>query len=266
MNKKIKILVLAAAGLLSACTSLPPEGRDPQDPWERMNRATFAFNQKADYFVLRPLAKGYEFITTKPIREGVTRVFQNTMEPANAVNNVLQGKVENGILSLFRLMINSTVGLVGIFDVAREVDIAPMREDFGQTLASWGVPEGPYLVLPILGPSTVRDSVGLVPEFFMDPNTYSGHAWFTYPWAGAKLINTRARLLPVTDMLEKTVDPYVAAREAYLQQRQSSLQNGDDPALLQQPQLNPFDDEEVSVKKTRTKRSRVIKSKLKAKR
>ena len=126
-------------------------GQTPDDPWETLNRQTFAFNQGLDFILIRPLAKGYQFITPKPVREGVTRVFQNTMEPSNAVNNVLQGKVEEGILSLFRLMINSTVGVVGIFDVAQMVDIPRMPEDFGQTLATWGVPKGPYFVIPVLG-------------------------------------------------------------------------------------------------------------------
>ena len=244
---KHKLLTLAAAAsiaLLSGCASVPNDsGKNPADPWESFNRQTFAFNQGLDFILFRPIAKGYEFVTPKPVREGVTRVFKNTMEPANAVNNILQGKVEDGILSLFRLMINSTVGVVGIFDVAKEVDIPRMPEDFGQTLAVWGVPAGPYFVIPVLGPSTVRDTAGLVPELFLDPNTYVGEAWFTWPWWGAKFINARANLLPVTDMLDNTVDPYVATRNAYLQQRQSALQDGDGPAMIQEPTLNPFDDE-----------------------
>ena len=183
MKKKILALALVGAALLSGCASVPKDsGQNPDDPWETLNRQTFAFNQGLDFILIRPLAKGYQFITPKPVREGVTRVFQNTMEPSNAVNNVLQGKVEEGILSLFRLMINSTVGVVGIFDVAQMVDIPRMPEDFGQTLATWGVPKGPYFVIPVLGPSTVRDTVCLVPEVFLDPNTYVGRDWFVWPW------------------------------------------------------------------------------------
>ena len=245
MKKKFLALALVGAALLSGCASVPKDaGQNPDDPWESLNRQTFAFNQGLDFILIRPLAKGYQFITPKPVREGVTRVFQNTMEPSNAVNNVLQGKVEEGILSLFRLMINSTVGVVGIFDVAQMVDIPRMPEDFGQTLATWGVPKGPYFVIPVLGPSTVRDTVGLVPEIFLDPNTYVGKDWFVWPWWGAKFVNARERLLPVTDMLDKTVDPYVATRNAYLQQRQNSLQDGDGPAMIQQPLLSPFSDED----------------------
>lgn len=119
MKKKILALALVGAALLSGCASVPKDsGQNPDDPWETLNRQTFAFNQGLDFILIRPLAKGYQFITPKPVREGVTRVFQNTMEPSNAVNNVLQEKSKKA-LSLFRLMINSTVGVVGIFDVAR---------------------------------------------------------------------------------------------------------------------------------------------------
>ena len=141
MNKKILALALVGAALLSGCASVPKDaGQNPDDPWESLNRQTFAFNQGLDFILIRPLAKGYQFITPKPVREGVTRVFQNTMEPSNAVNNVLQGKVEEGILSLFRLMINSTVGVVGIFDVA-QMHAGRFRPDSGDM----GRPQGPVL-------------------------------------------------------------------------------------------------------------------------
>lgn len=248
MKNKTKVIRAAAVAgtlLLSGCASVP-EG-DPKDPWEAMNRQIFAFNQGFDTVVSRPLAKGYQFITPKPVRESVTRVFKNTMEPANAVNNVMQGKVEDGILSLFRLMINSTVGVAGVFDVAQEVGIERKEEDVGQTLAVWGVPSGPYFVIPIFGPSTVRDGLALVPEIFLDPNTYIGEPWFTWPWWGAKYISARERLLPVTDMLDKTVDPYVAMRNAYLQSRQSAIQDGDQPAVIPQSALlDPFADDDDS--------------------
>ncbi len=257
LNRLI-LKVVAAAGIvaLSGCASVPDNsGENPADPLESMNRQIFAFNDVFDTVLIRPIAKGYQFVTPKPVREGITRVFQNTMEPANAVNNVLQGKVEDGILSLFRLMINSTVGLVGIFDVAKEVDIPRKPEDFGQTMAVWGIPNGPYLVLPIFGPSNVRDAVGLVPELFMDPNTYIGEDWFVWPWWGAKFVNARERLLPVTDMLDKAVDPYIATRDAYLQARQSAIQDGDDPAILSDTNLlDPFADDVATDAKKDTKK------------
>ncbi len=248
-NKLASILgVVVAVAALGGCAQVPENaGSDPQDPWEAMNRQIFAFNQGFDTVVSRPLAKGYQFITPEPVRASVTRVFQNTMEPANAVNNVLQGKVEDGILSLFRLLINSTVGIAGIFDVASEVDIPRKEEDVGQTLAVWGIPNGPYFVIPFLGPSTVRDGIALVPELTLDPNFYVHEPWVKWPWWGAKYINARERLLPVTDMLDNTVDPYVATRNAYFQFRQAAIQDGDDPALITAKDsnlMNPFDYDE----------------------
>lgn len=246
----LSAVAIAGLSVLGGCVSVPDNaGQNPADPLEALNRQTFAFNEVMDTALVRPIAKGYEYVTPKPVREGVTRVFQNTMEPANAVNNVLQGKVEDGILSLFRLMINSTVGIAGIFDVAEEVDIPRKAEDFGQTMAVWGIPNGPYFVIPFLGPSNARDAIGLIPELFMDPNTYIGEDWFVWPWWGAKFINARARLLPVTDMLDKTVDPYIATRDAYLQSRQAAIQDGDDPALISDENLlDPFADDDTEDK------------------
>ncbi len=255
-NNMRKLIATALVGtlFLSGCASVPDNaGSDPKDPWEPLNRQIYAFNQGFDTVISRPLAKGYQFITPKPVRESVTRVFKNTMEPANAVNNVAQGKVEDGILSLFRLLINSTVGIAGIFDVAQEVGIERKEEDVGQTLAVWGIPSGPYFVIPIFGPSTVRDGLAYIPEVFLDPNTYVGEPWFTWPWWGAKYISARERLLPVTDMLENTVDPYVATRNAYLQSRQSAIADGDEPAMIQPNSLlDPFAEDEEAPDSNKT--------------
>lgn len=245
-NKFLALTALASALLLGGCASVPDNaGSNPKDPWEALNRQTFAFNQGFDTVISRPIAKGYQFIAPKPVRESFTRAFKNSMEPANAVNNVLQGKVEDGILSLFRLMINSTVGVAGLFDVAQEVGIERKEEDVGQTLAVWGVPSGPYFVIPIFGPSTVRDGVALVPEIFLDPNTYVGSPVAKWSWWGGKYVSARERLLPVTDMLENTIDPYVAMRNAYLQSRQAAIQDGDGPTVIPESSLlDPFADDE----------------------
>ena len=238
MKKKIAVAVSTIAlALLTGCASVPDNsGSNPKDPLETLNRQTFAFNSVLDEVLFIPIAKGYQFVTPKPVRESVTNFYHNLREPTNAVNNVLQGKVEDGILSLFRLMINSTVGVGGLFDVASKVDIEPKREDFGQTMGVWGIPSGPYLVLPVFGPSDIRDAVGLVPEYFMDPNTYTQKDWI---------------MLPFTDMLSMTVDPYVAARDAYLSQRQAAIQDGDMPEILKPEEklLDPFEDDETEAKK-----------------
>ncbi len=252
MKKKIVVAVSTIAlALLTGCASVPDNsGSNPKDPLETLNRQTFAFNSVLDEAIFIPLAKGYRFVTPKPVRESVTNFYQNLREPTNAVNNVLQGKVEDGILSLFRLMINSTVGVAGLFDVASKVDIEPKREDFGQTMGVWGIPSGPYLVLPILGPSDIRDAVGLVPEYFTDPNTYTKKDWIKWPVWGVQFVNARERLLPFTDMLSMTVDPYVAARDAFLSQRQSAIQDGDMLEILKPEEklLDPFADDEPEEK------------------
>jgi phospholipid-binding lipoprotein MlaA len=238
---KKTLLVLMSAGtlLLAGCASVPDTPRDPADPFEALNRQTFAFNMTLDRFVTKPIAEGYRFVTPKPVRDSVTRFYQNAGEPSNAVNNVLQGKVEDGILSLFRLMINTTVGVGGLFDVASHVGIPRKPEDFGQTMGAWGIPNGPYLVLPVLGPSNIRDAAGLVPEIFMDPNYYVDKDWIKWPVWGVRFVNTRERLLPITDMLEATVDPYIAARNAYIQQRAAAVEDGEAP-VDQKPLLDPF--------------------------
>ena len=134
-------LVLAAVASLAGCVSVPDNaGQDPSDPWETMNRNTFAFNQKLDTYVYRPVAKGYEFVVPEYARERIGNIYVNLNEPANAINNALQGKGEGALVSLFRLMINTTLGLGGMYDVAGTAANQPTRrEDFGQTLAVWGV-------------------------------------------------------------------------------------------------------------------------------
>ncbi|MCD8338922.1 MAG: VacJ family lipoprotein [Burkholderiales bacterium] len=249
--KKSKIALtstlLAGALAVTGCAQIPTEqGGDPRDPWEPVNRWTFGLNQGFDKVIFRPLAKGYEFIAPEPVRIGIRGIFRNTMEPANAVNSSLQGKVEQGILSLFRLVINSTVGVGGFFDVAAKVDIPRKETDFGETLRVWGIPNGPYIIIPILGPSTLRDGLGMIPEVALDPNTYIGEAWFTWPWWGVKFVTIRAQLLPVTDLLQHTVDPYIATRNAYLQNRQSVIQEEEGITILtpQDLLLNPLDYED----------------------
>ncbi len=243
---------------MSGCAQIPKEeGGDPRDPWEPLNRVTFGFNQGLDKVLIRPLAKGYEFIAPEPIRIGVRGIFRNTMEPANAVNGVLQGKVEQGILSMFRLLINSTAGVAGFFDVAEKVDIPRKETDFGDTFRVWGIKDGPYVIIPVLGPSTLRDGIGLIPELALDPNTYIGEAWFTWPWWGVKFITIRAQLLPVTDLLQNTVDPYIATRNAYLQNRQRVIQEEEGITILDtQDLLNPLDYEDEAEDAELTKKEK----------
>ena len=148
----------AAAVLLAGCAQVPPNaGENPSDPYERVNRNIYAFNDSIDRAVFRPVAETYVEWTPEWVRTRVSNVVDNLGDPGNAVNNTLQGKVDRGIESLMRFLVNSTFGIAGIFDVADEIGLKRHSEDFGQTLGVWGVGSGSYLVLPILGPSSTRD-------------------------------------------------------------------------------------------------------------
>ncbi|MDR3898731.1 MAG: VacJ family lipoprotein [Duodenibacillus sp.] len=231
LRAKGALLGLAAALALAGCAQIPEgAGSDPHDPWEKMNRNTFAFNQKFDSLVLRPIAKGYQWAVPQVMRDSVGNVFVNLGEPSNILNNALQGKGEGALASLFRLMINTTLGVGGLFDVAGKAGNQPERaEDFGQTLAVWGVGSGPYFVIPFVGPSSVRDASGLVVDYFSEPMTYADEGAVEWGLWGLKVVDLRERLLPATDLLKGAVDPYLMAREAYLANRQNAVYDGNPP-------------------------------------
>jgi phospholipid-binding lipoprotein MlaA len=224
-----------------------------QDPWEGMNRGTFVFNQLFDKYVLSPLAKGYRFVFPGEIRTGVRNFFSNLKEPWTTINSALQGDLKNTGNSLVRFCLNTTVGLLGIFDVASSVGFEKQKEDFGQTLAVYGVNTGPYLVLPFLGPSTVRDAVGKVAGVVGDPVTLALNRegkddWL---WIGtiAKGIDFREQNLEKIDNLQATsVDFYATVRSLYLERRNRMIRNESsdqqDPFQefdLDLPSLNQFD-------------------------
>lgn len=239
------LLTIAAAATVAGCASVPDNaGQDPSDPWEKLNRNTFAFNQKVDTYLIRPAAKGYEFVVPEYARERIGNIYGNLNEPANVLNNALQGKGEGALVSLFRLMINTTLGLGGMYDVAGTAANQPARrEDFGQTLAVWGVGNGPYFVIPFLGPSTVRDTVGLGADYFTAPQTWLDGGWAEWGAWGVLALDYRVRMLPATDLLEGAVDPYLMAREAYFGARRNAVYDGNPP--LDFPE-DEFEDEETA--------------------
>ena len=147
------------ASLLGACASVPAEQRTESDPWEPLNRTIYSATTAIDKVSLRPLAKGYEKVMPRPVRNGVSNFMDNLVTPASAVNNFLQGKPAYGFTELARFVLNSTLGIGGLFDVATAGELEARPEDFGQTAAVWGVPNGPYVMLPLLGPSTLRDAL-----------------------------------------------------------------------------------------------------------
>ncbi len=202
---------------------ITPEVNDPLEP---INRGVFWFNEQADRFVIKPVAKGYDFITPKPVKRGVSNVFDNLFMPVVAVSDLLQGNFQHSAEDVGRFVVNSTVGVVGIFDVATGWGLERRREDVGQAFGAWGIGAGPYLVLPILGPSNVRDGVGLVGNYFLLPQTYiddEGVRWGVTVLGG---IDTRYRLLDASRVLEQAaLDRYAFVRSSYAQYRKNLIQN-----------------------------------------
>ncbi len=218
MKKNIIYVSCLFLGLwLGGCSSL-----------ESYNRTMYKTNKAIDKYTLKPIAKGYHFITPDPVERGVSNFFGNLGEVGTVVNSLLQGKVRNAALSSSRFVWNTTLGLGGMFDVATAMNVVAKPEDFGQTLQVWGMPAGPYVVLPILGPSTVTDSVGLVGDYFAYPLTY-------YHWTdhsvregvtALKTVDTRTQLLPLEKQLKGVPDEYSFVKSAYLQRRASLVRDG----------------------------------------
>jgi phospholipid-binding lipoprotein MlaA len=216
--------------LLVGCATLdtPP---DPQDPWERFNRSMYSFNTTLDRAVLKPTAKGYRAITPDPVETGVINFFSNLDDVRIMVNNLLQFKLLNSLSDGGRLLINSTIGIGGLFDVATPMGLRKHDEDFGQTLGRWGLDSGPYLVLPFFGPSSIRDGVGLPADMTLNPvRTVDDEATRN----GLYLLDTisqRADLLRASTILEEaSYDEYRYLRDAYLQRRHSQVYDGEPPA------------------------------------
>jgi phospholipid-binding lipoprotein MlaA len=219
------LLAAVAFGMLGGCAT----AHDPRDPLEPMNRAIYKFNDAADKVAIKPIAKGYVTVVPPPIRMGVSNFFGNFRDVTTAVNGLLQGKLKQAASDVGRIGFNTTMGLLGIFDVSTRLGFPKHDEDFGQTLGYWGVKDGPYLVLPFLGPSNLRDAVGLIPDFYLtDPQFYVFHtgpgSWIAL---GVRYVNARANLLEAEKVFrEAAFDEYSFLRDAYLQHRRSVIFDG----------------------------------------
>lgn len=200
---------------------------DPRDPWEGYNRAVYGFNKGFDSIFLRPAADAYNAIAPEAVSQGVTNFFSNIGDVRNCFNNFLQGKPGEAANSLARLVINSTVGLLGFVDVATEIGIKKSEEDFGQTLGAGGAEPGPYFVLPFLGPSTVRDTIAKPVDFALNPFTWADDSEVRVAALGLRAIDYRADLLDTEEAVEGiTEDEYALVRNAYLDQRQFEVSDG----------------------------------------
>lgn len=219
------LLVACVAGLAAGCSTMraPSEA----DPLEGFNRSMHGFNEVLDAAVLRPLAKGYDAITPSEVQTCVGNFFSNLKNISNAFNNLLQGKPGRAGSDLCRFALNSTLGILGFADVATELGFQKSEEDFGQTLGVWGVKPGPYLVLPLLGPSTVRDASGRVVDSPLNPVRHVDDVPTRNSLFALDIIDTRARLLPATDLVDRVaLDKYAFIRDAFLARRESLIRDG----------------------------------------
>jgi phospholipid-binding lipoprotein MlaA len=231
--------LLALLALLGGCATSGPV--NPRDPFEATNRVVFEFNDNVDKAFVKPVAQAYRAVLPQPVRSGVRNFFANLQDPWIGVNNLLQGKVEEGLTDWFRFATNSTMGLGGVMDVATSMRMNKHNEDFGQTLGVWGFQSGPYLVLPLLGPSDVRDGLGLIPDSFgyggfWLPRLANAEGWVDH-WValrntmtGLDIVSLRASLLDTEGIFEAAaLDPYSFLRDAYLQRRRNLIYDGNPP-------------------------------------
>jgi phospholipid-binding lipoprotein MlaA len=241
-------LLLAAAVALGGCASVPaggaapaaaaPAAANPVDPWENWNRKVFAFNDSVDEAVLKPVAEGYRKVVPQLVRTGIGNVFGNIGDIWSAANHLLQGKLHSGLDMGMRVVTNTVFGLGGLLDPATEVGLTRRSEDFGQTLGVWGLKPGPYVVLPLLGPSNVRDTGGfIVDRAGVSPSQLATQDALSYSITALELINTRANLLATTKLVgEVALDRYSFIRDAYLSRRLDQVYDG-------APPLEAFEDE-----------------------
>lgn len=228
MHKPARVTLLAVACLtLFGCASLPPNAkRDPRDPWERVNRTTFKVNTALDHAIARPIARGYQKVVPSPVRTSVSNFMDNLFYPVTIVNDLLQAKFKGFGQDTGRFLLNTTVGVGGLFDPASKVGLPKNEEDLGQTFGYWGIKSGPYLMIPILGPSDVRDGIGRIGDGFLSPLSYVDNNYIRYGIYGVDVLDIRYRLLPQDRLLDEAYDPYAFLRTAYLQRRDYLVTDG----------------------------------------
>ena len=230
-------LALLLAWLASGCTAMSDRS-EAYDPWEGLNRKTFAFNDALDRAVLKPVAQGYQRVTPSFVQEGVNNFYGNLEDVGTGLNNFLQGKIAEGLSDTGRVIANTVFGVFGLWDVATPLGLEKHDEDFGQTFGRWGLDDGAYLVWPFLGSSSVRDSVGLIFDFSVDPVLQHKPVRVRNTMTVLRATSKRADLLDASRILEEAaLDKYVFQRDAYLQRRRNQVYDGNPPrASREQPQ------------------------------
>ena len=238
------VWVLAAlAASLAGCATAPSGGSDAapvraeHDPLEPLNRSLYAINDAVDRVTLKPIARGYKAVVPEFARRGVTNFSRNLFTPRSAVNNFLQGKPGPGFSELGRFIINTTLGIGGLIDIATAQGMPVYDEDFGQTLAVWGAPEGPYLFIPILGPNTLLDAASIPIDIASDPLYHYDNSSVRDKVYVLRVIDLRMRLLTAEALLEDSKDPYLTLRESYLQNRRFQVYDGSPPSTDEEEDL-----------------------------
>ena len=232
-------LLIGAALMLGGCASTQSLVKDARggpgarlDPWENWNRKVFAFNEGLDENIFKPVATGYAKVVPQFVRRGVDNFFSNAADAWSAVNNVLQGKAEPAFTDVVRFTTNTVLGFFGILDIASEFGLEHHYEDFGQTLGRWGFGPGAFVMLPLLGPSTVRDTLALPLDRTASPALYISSGSYQFGIVGLQIINTRANLLGASKVIDDiALDKYTFIRDAYLQRRRSLIFDGDAPEV-----------------------------------
>ena len=248
-RRLILVLALGVAGLSGCATT----GGNPQDPLEPLNRKIYSFNEHVDELVVKPAAHAWRLLLPDFARTGISNFFSNIGDVVVALNNVLQGKLTAAGQDVSRVAVNSTIGLLGFIDVASKIGLEKHDEDFGQTLGWWGIGNGPYVVLPFFGPSTLRDTAGLAVDLKTYPLAYVEPVHDRNTLLGARVVSKRSELLGASNVLEAAaLDPYAFLRDAYLQRRRALVYDGNPPR-------EDFDDED-DVKKDEPKKDEPKKS------
>jgi phospholipid-binding lipoprotein MlaA len=251
---RVAFAIFSAALSLTACatTGVEQDNSTVYDPLEGWNRGVYGFNESVDKAVLEPVAKGYRAVTNEPVRGGVSNFLSNLNQPVVFANTVLQGKPGAAIETATRFVLNTTVGIGGIFDPASGLEVPKHREDFGQTLGTWGVKPGPYLMMPFMGPSNLRDALGGGIDRAFDPMSYAtfeGDTAFRVSTGIAGALSARESLIEQIEVLREQPEPYIALRRNYSQQRAAAIRDGrvqEDP-FQDLPEFDDYDfgDEET---------------------
>lgn len=244
MSQFFKLISLLLLGLIASGCATVQGPLDESDPWEGLNRSVYEFNDGFDRHILKPVSEGYNEVVPAPVNNGISNVFSHVDDVLVIINDVLQLKFEQTLSDVSRFAFNTVFGLFGIFDVATHMDLPKHNEDFGQTLGYWGVGSGPYLVLPFLGPSTLRDGTGLVADWQVDPVMQIENETQKWATVSLKAVDTRAGLLRASRILDTAaLDRYVFLRDAYLQRRNNLVYDGN-PPMDELDDFDPFAEDE----------------------